>query len=67
MRLLKKFTCHKITDELLQTYQDIQSHPHLYINTTFEFVAERDLKFSQIEKEFEEGTVKRRSHCYSYY
>jgi hypothetical protein len=38
MRHLKKLVCKQIADELQQAYQEIQDNPHLYVNTTFEFV-----------------------------
>jgi hypothetical protein len=45
-------------EELLQTYQDIQANRHLYVNLTFEFVADPDVKFDEIKEEFTKATIK---------
>jgi hypothetical protein len=52
MHHLKKLTCRRISKELLQTYQEIQANPHLYENSTFEFIATPDVKFDEIKDEF---------------
>jgi hypothetical protein len=62
MRHLKKLVCYKITDEMLRVYQMIKSHPHHYVNTTFEFIAKPDMKSDTIFEEFNEGTVKKKTH-----
>jgi hypothetical protein len=43
---------------MLQVYKTIQNQPHLYVNTTFEFIAETNMKFNTIAEEFKEGTIK---------
>jgi hypothetical protein len=54
MRHLKKFVCHHISEdeELQETYQEIQENPHLYMNTSFEFIADPNVNFDEINDEF---------------
>lgn len=47
MRFLKKLTCREITTELQQAYQEIQNNPHLYMNTSFELIADHVFPFGE--------------------
>jgi hypothetical protein len=52
MHHLKKLTCRRISVELQQTNQEIQENPHLFVNSTFEFIADPDVQFHEIKEEF---------------
>lgn len=45
---LKSFTCSIITEEMQQTYEEIQRNPHLYVNTSFDLIDDDTIEFQTI-------------------
>lgn len=52
MRHLKRLICYEYNEELLTAYEEIKNNPRQYINSSFEFVADPNIDFNEIQKEF---------------
>jgi hypothetical protein len=61
MRHLEKFICYEANEEILRVYQEIKRQPQRYVNTTFEFIVDPNVKFDTISEEFKEGTIKKKT------
>lgn len=51
MRYLKKVICMNVTEENWQNHREIQSNPHLYLNSSFELIEEPSFNFNELKKE----------------
>lgn len=52
---LKRFTCEKYKQELLAAHEEIKSNRRLYVNSSFELIADKHCNdFNEMQREFEE-------------
>lgn len=51
MRHLEKVICTEVTKKNRQDHRDIQSHPHLYLNSSFKLIRKPKFNFDELGKE----------------